>query len=111
GEWEGRMVAEVMQLFSQEKARDGFDPATFRPPGGESISEVAIRVANVADEITRSHPQGKVLLVSHGLAVATLVCQVNGIPLSKVYENIPDNAHPRVITWVMNSSDCLANKR
>lgn len=111
GEWEGRLVAEVMQLFSQEKARDGFDPATFRPPGGESVSEVAIRVASAVDDITRSHPQGRVLLVSHGLAVATLVCQVNGISLSKVYENIPDNAHPRVITWEVGSSVCLVDNR
>jgi broad specificity phosphatase PhoE len=94
GAWEGRLLAEVSLGYTQNKSPDA------RAPGGESVAEVAARMALSAAEITRAHPHGRVLLVSHGLALATLVCQANRIPLEQVYEHIPDNAKPTVISWI-----------
>jgi broad specificity phosphatase PhoE len=93
GAWEGRLLAEVSFGYAQNKSPEA------RAPGGESVAEVAARMALAAAEITRAHPHGRVLLVSHGLALATLVCQANRIPLGQVYEHVPDNARPTIVLW------------
>jgi broad specificity phosphatase PhoE len=93
GAWEGKLLAEVNHGYTQNKSPHS------KPAGGESVAEVAARLAQAADAICRAHPGGRVLVVSHGLALATLICQARGIPLGQVYEHIPDNAAPAVIAW------------
>lgn len=93
GEWEGKLLAEVSQGYTQNKSPHS------KPQGGESVAQVAARLAQAADSICRAHPGGRVLVVSHGLALATLVCQARSIPLEQVYEHIPDNAEPAVVCW------------
>lgn len=101
GEWEGMSLAEVRQKYE-------FDPAAAessadsRAPGGESVNEVAARMSAAASDFVRNHPQGKVLIVSHGLAVAALYCAASGIPLSRVHSYIPENATPLIIHWPLN---------
>ena len=34
-------------------------------------------------------------VLSHGVALAVILCHVGGIPPSEVYEHIPENAKPR----------------
>jgi broad specificity phosphatase PhoE len=52
-----------------------------------------------ADLISARYPKKKVLLVSHGLAVATLFCLANKLPLTDVHTYIPENATHLVIQW------------
>lgn len=93
GAWEGRLVSDVSLDYAQDESPDN------RAPGGESVAQVAARMARAAGEICRAHPAGSVLIVSHGLALAALVCLARRIPLEQVYEHIPDNASPAVILW------------
>lgn len=93
GAWEGKLLAEVSQGYTQNKSPHS------KPAGGESVTDVAARLKLAADEICRANPGKRVLVVSHGLALATLVCQAQNIPLEEIYEHIPDNAEPVVIFW------------
>ena len=99
GIWEGMSLDEVQEKYADDFKRGAEDPAYSRAPGGESVAEVAVRMAAAVDDIAALHPQGRILLVSHGLAVSTLYCQANGIPLTQVYQFIPDNAVPLSVTW------------
>lgn len=99
GIWEGMSLDEVQEKYAEDFKRGAEDPAYSRAPGGESVAEVAERMAQAANEIARRHTGGRILLVSHGLAVSTLYCQANGIPLTQVYQHIPDNAVPMQIHW------------
>ena len=67
GEWEGQLVdiikARYADLWEQRKV----DPASVRPPGGETVGEVAARVQAALDDIARIHPSASVLVASHGL--------------------------------------------
>ncbi len=99
GAWEGLSLDEVQEKYADDFKRGFEDPAYSRAPGGESVAEVAERMATAASEIARQYPDGKVMLVSHGLAVSTLFCQANDIPLTQVYHYIPDNAVPLQIRW------------
>lgn len=102
GEWEGKSLVEVQQLYKFDPIQANQDPDAARAPGGETVGEVARRMASAADAISARYPDAKVLLVSHGLAVATLYCLANQIPLQQVHDYIPDNATPMVIHWPVN---------
>lgn len=109
GAWEGLSFDEVQEKYAED-FRHGFeDPTYSRAPGGESVAEVAARMAVAANDIARLHPEGRVLIVSHGLAVATLYCQANGIALNEVYHHIPDNAVPLSISWPPRDKTCAHN--
>jgi broad specificity phosphatase PhoE len=99
GEWEGMSLAEVREKFKFDPAQANESPETSRAPGGESVIEVAARMKSAADSIAAAHPNGRVLLVSHGLAVATLYCTANFLSLKNVHGYIPENATPLVINW------------
>ena len=99
GEWEGQLVEVIKARYTELWQQHTVDPAGIRPPGGETVQEVAIRVHAALDDIVRLHPSGCVLIVSHGLAIATIICKVQGIPLGQAYSVIPDNAKPLWVNW------------
>lgn len=72
GEFAGRPYAD---------ARPGFDPAAWwewRPPGGESLVEVAARVGAALDRIAARHAGADVVVVSHGGVMLALARHVTG---------------------------------
>jgi broad specificity phosphatase PhoE len=99
GVWEGQLVTEIARQYPEAWAERRRDPARARAPGGESVAEVGVRVGEAADAIASAHPAGPVLVVSHGLALATLLCLARQRPLAEAYQTIPDNSHPQVVNW------------
>jgi broad specificity phosphatase PhoE len=99
GEWEGLLVEDIRQRYAAEWAQGKGNAGTVRPPGGESVEEVASRVYSALDEIALRYPDGRVVVVCHGLAIATVVCHVRGMPVSRAYDVIPPNAQPEHVTW------------
>jgi probable phosphoglycerate mutase len=99
GEWEGKTLEQVRENYEFDPAHDNTSPETSRAPGGESAIEVANRMSATADDISQIYPHGRVLLVSHGFAVAALYCIANDISLTKVHSLIPENATHLVIQW------------
>jgi broad specificity phosphatase PhoE len=70
-----------------------------RPPQGERVFEVAARIGQAFDAITRTYPDQHVIAVSHGLAIATALCLAEGRPLGEVFTRIPEHVVARVIRW------------
>jgi broad specificity phosphatase PhoE len=99
GEWEGQLVDGIKTRYAELWQQHTIDPASVRPPGGETITEVAGRVYAALNDITHLHPIGLVLVVSHGLALATVMCKVRGLPIEQAYTVIPDNAKPVWVDW------------
>lgn len=99
GVWEGMQVADIVREYPEAWAWRQRDPIHARPPGGESLLDLAARMAAVADELAGRHATGPLLIVSHGLALATLICRAQGHDLGEAYNLIPENAHPLVIDW------------
>ncbi len=101
GQWQGRTLEEIKGIYNEgaQAKRVAIDPVTTRAPGGESVWEVSQRMAQAADDIARRYPSGRVLVVGHGLALATLYCQAEGFPLAQVYSHIPENTQATIITW------------
>lgn len=99
GAWEGRLVEEIIRQFPAEWEARQSDPLRSRAPLGESVEEVAARVWQAADEIAARHPHGPVLVVAHGVSLATLRCRARRIALNRVGEWIPENCEPDEIEW------------
>ncbi len=99
GAWADMSFEETRLKYPGQLEAWRADPVDFRPPGGESTRDISIRVREAARDITRMYPEGKVLLVSHGLTLAALICMARNIPLSEVFDHVPGNAELVVIEW------------
>lgn len=81
GAWEGLTSEEIARDHPEARADWVRSPSVARPPGGETLSEVQVRVARELDALARRHAGQTVLVVSHGYAILTYVCHVLGLPL------------------------------
>ncbi|MEW6406270.1 MAG: histidine phosphatase family protein, partial [Chloroflexota bacterium] len=87
GEWEGVTQDEIKRRYPAEWRDRQLNPLEARAPGGESVLELAERVIPAAASISRLYPNGLVLLVSHGLALAVLICHAQGLPLEDAFDS------------------------
>jgi len=99
GKWEGMLGRDIATQYPLEWADRERDPIYASPPDGESAADVATRVWAAADAIATHYPTGNVIIVSHGFALATLICKVRDLPLARAFGLIPDNAHPEIVAW------------
>ncbi len=99
GQWEGMLFTDISRQLpeiSQVRQRNALD---FRPPGGETVREMAARVLPAIDEIGHLYPGGQVLIVSHGVVLAAILAVVNHIPWMDVFSLIPPNAGLLAVKW------------
>ena len=99
GEWEGACLDDMHTAFPMRFKQSQNDPAVPLAPGGESVFALAQRTKEFAQEVNQQFPDGKVLVVTHGLALATLICHAENTPLLEAYHLVPDNAEPVTISW------------
>jgi broad specificity phosphatase PhoE len=99
GEWEGQLVETIKAHYADLWQQRTVDPASIRPPEGETVGEVAKRLQEALNDIAQIHPNDSILIVSHGLALATVICRVRGIPVGEAYSQIPENAQPVWVEW------------
>jgi alpha-ribazole phosphatase len=79
GRWEGLTYREVRARFPQEAAARFADALNGRATGGESLAEVAERVAEGWSALLRQHPGGRVLLVTHATPIQLVLCAISGM--------------------------------
>ncbi|WP_329110076.1 histidine phosphatase family protein [Micromonospora sp. NBC_01699] len=85
GDLELLTSAAIAARFPAEAARraasDGFH---YRPPGGESLLDVAARLGSLLDDVRRQHAGLRVLLVAHDSVVLMLRHLVEGLSLAEL---------------------------
>ncbi len=97
GVWEGMTIQEVKRIYAPDFTRDAELIMMPRAEGAESLAEVITRVVEAANEIHNRHNGQRVLLASHGLAVAALYLTANKMPIRNIYRHIPENGQPLII--------------
>jgi broad specificity phosphatase PhoE len=97
GRWQGMTLDEI-RAGGEGQALDRFqaNPAAAPAPGGETIGELSARLQAAVDDVLRAHPQGRVALVSHGLALAALRASLLGLSLDSDWQHEPGNAEVEV---------------
>ena len=86
GEWEGVPRKEIREHFFKEYEQRGRDLADFRPPGGESFSDLSARVVPVFEDLCARLPAtGNLLIITHAGVIRTLLCHSTGMPLQRIF--------------------------
>lgn len=99
GLWEGMLSNDIEAQYPQELETRRRDPFHTSAPNGETPREVEGRVLQAVNEIVDIHPDESILIVSHGVSLAIIICQAEGFPMGEVYEHIPGNAQPYCVQW------------
>jgi probable phosphoglycerate mutase len=79
GDWEGLTTQEIGARWKDEFAAWQTDQSV-SPPGGESIAAVNQRVRPARDRILRAYPGQTVVIVSHVVAIKSLLVRALGAP-------------------------------
>ncbi len=83
GAWEGLTHAEILLQHADVRARWEVDPATEKPPGGETGIEVAERSLVSLRKILENDEHGNFLIVSHKTVHRLILCVTLGIDLTE----------------------------
>jgi 2,3-bisphosphoglycerate-dependent phosphoglycerate mutase/probable phosphoglycerate mutase len=79
GRWEGLTYREVRERFPAEATARFADALHGKPAGGESLAEVAERVAAGWRALLGQYPGGRVLVVTHATPIQLVLCLLNGM--------------------------------
>lgn len=100
GAWEGQLVETIKDRYAELWSERTIDPINVRPPGGETLAEVAGRVYSALDDIAKVCSTHPIMICSHGLALATVICKARNLSIEHAYTIIPDNTTPIWVDWV-----------
>jgi broad specificity phosphatase PhoE len=92
GDWEGLAVETVVERYGDHYWRWLTAPADHPPSGGEPLDRLQTRIRGALDMIRARHPEGRVLVVTHGGAIAAFLCGCLGLGLNAVWRVRIDNA-------------------
>jgi broad specificity phosphatase PhoE len=92
GDWEGLTLDAVRALAGEGYRRWVDAPLDHPAPGGESVAALSARVHGALGALTARHAGDRVLAVSHGGAIATVLCQALGLSLNALWRFRLDNA-------------------
>lgn len=79
GLWEGLDWEAVRYLHADQHQRFTADPEADGYPGGETLSDVARRVAPLFDALFVRHPGQSVLVVAHSVVISTYLAGLLGL--------------------------------
>jgi probable phosphoglycerate mutase len=93
GEYEGLNSEEIEARFPGTRYTEGRDTRDgWRPPGGETLIEVAERVSAFLRELAALHGGQRVLLVAHSGVLRVLDMLSSGQRLEEIWDRAPTNA-------------------
>ena len=85
GDWEGRSIAQVLELFNLG-ARTRKDPfLAFDPRGGETMAVFSRRMESFLKAVLKQYRGRTVAAVSHGGPVRISACLATGIPTKRYF--------------------------
>lgn len=96
GPWENVLIREAEKRDPEQFGHFRNRPERFSLPGAETFTQLQERVVGEIFRIARAHPGEKVLVVSHGIAIKTLLLHLDDKPLSQL----------RTLTTMQNG-DCM----
>ncbi|OMH31460.1 histidine phosphatase family protein [Tersicoccus sp. Bi-70] len=98
GEGEGMTRAEMDERFPDAAAAHFSHPGVIPLPGGEPGSTAIARGSDALREIEAAHPDGHVLVVSHGTLIRLLLCALLWIDIDRYRTVFPAITNGSVTT-------------
>ena len=79
GQWEGRILADIIENDAANFRAWDAHPAQIAPPGGESGLHAQQRIVSFLDAVAARHPQGHVLVAFHKTVCRLAICHALGM--------------------------------
>lgn len=92
GRWTGMKPLEIAQKYPEEHTAWKYEPDSFRPSSGERLRSVYSRAGRVLVRVLETTFRNDVVIVSHGVVNAVLLCAALAKPLAKIWEIPQPNA-------------------
>lgn len=106
GVWEGMHYDEIQGKYAAEFAAREANPLEVAAPGGETVGQVRKRVLAAVQEICNQYPDGRVVIVAHGLALAIVRSCLMKQPIHNIWSLVPSNAEVVRIRCSVAASLC-----
>jgi len=90
GRWEGMVYHELIEDPYYAEYRKS--PIEHPTPGGETIPQVQARGVEAVSRLLRAHPDRRLMFVSHGDIIRTVLCHFMGLDLTFFHRLRIDNA-------------------
>lgn len=94
GSWEGQSLDWLETTVPDLLARRRHDPVSFRPPGGESIEDAAVRVRPLA---RRLQSETGTLIIGHRVTLGILERLLRDLPLDSQFVAPLEPAEFRIV--------------
>jgi len=91
GTWDGEPMATIKEREPDAWRQRGDNMAGFRPPGGESFTDLQKRAFPPFQKIAAT-AQGDVLIIAHAGVNRVLLCKILGMPIDNLFTIAQDHA-------------------
>ena len=99
GQWEGKTYQEILDASPDMIQTWHSDPGSFTIPEGEAMDDVKGRVKDAVLDICKKHPDGQVLVVSHGGIIRMVLSWALGLSYNRFWQIRQDNTAINVIDF------------
>ena len=86
GEWQGMLSSEIERDFTEQVKTYYERPSQFEATSGESFHILKERVLRAVGEISTAHPNGHVLIVTHGVVKKCLINHFSGAQMDSLWD-------------------------
>ncbi len=104
GRWQGLKQTDVRTRYPEVYRVWETAPQKVRIPEAETLDDVQARLLTGLKKIAHIHPDGTVVLVSHGLTNKVLVCAILGLDNSHFWKVKQDNGAVNIFKYTEHSS-------
>jgi len=103
GEWQGMLSTDIERDFADQLKTYYEHPSQFKPTSGESFFQLKERVLRAIEDIAAAHPNGHVLIVTHGVVKKCLINHFSGAQLDLMWD--PPFIHGTSLTMLEIDTD------
>ena len=92
GDWEGLTIDEIKRTYLNEYTKWRNEPCMATIPRGEGLKTVQKRCLDALENIFQRYNDGSIIIVSHGVAIKTMILGLLGLDLKHFYSLSIGNA-------------------
>lgn len=85
GDWEGKTHEEIIEMDPIEFDHFWNHPHLYTPRRGERFIDVQHRAFAAIERIVERHPEGNILIVTHGVVLKTVIARFKNTPLKDLW--------------------------
>lgn len=85
GEWQGLLSADIERDYAEQVKTYYEQPSQYESTSGENFHRLKERVLRAVEEIAAAHPDGNVLVVTHGVVKKCLINHFSGADMDLLW--------------------------